>query len=136
MTRIESNVVTSHLRQQEVYEFLSDLENIGKLMPEQVEHFTVKGDSCTFRIRGMATLGLGYERKTPFNEVVLKSDSSAPFDFLLTAIIGGINGRSTLQLVMDADMNPLIRMMAEKPLGNFLNMLVAKFSDLHAPKAS
>jgi hypothetical protein len=35
-----------------------------------------------------------------------------------------------LQLVFDADLNPLLQMMASKPLKNFLDLLVNKYKEI------
>ena len=65
MTRIESEKVKINKSAAEVFTFLSSFSNIGSLMPEQVEGFVTEGETCKFTIKGMATLGLKYESKTP-----------------------------------------------------------------------
>lgn len=131
MTRIESNKVSIKKSAEEVFNFLSDFNNIGKLMPEQVEGFTVEGETCKFTIKGMATLGLKYESKTAFSEVVMTKHEKAPFDLKLICKIEEKDpGNTDLQLFFDADLNPFLKMMAEKPLGNFLNLLVNKYKEL------
>lgn len=132
MTRIESNKETIQQTAAQVYDFLIDFNNIGKLMPEQVEGFTVEGDTCKFTIKGMASLGLKYESKTPCSEVVMAKHEKAPFDLKLICKIEDRGPESTLQLFFDADLNPFLKMMAEKPLANFLNLLVSKYKDLHS----
>jgi carbon monoxide dehydrogenase subunit G len=132
MNRFQSDPVEVAQSPKDVYSFLSDFENIGKLMPEQVENFNTDGQTCSFTIKGMATLGLSYAGKTPDSEIVMAKHGKAPFDFNLVCKIseGDAAGKSRLQLFLDSDMNPLMRMMAEKPLTNFLNLLVQKYSDL------
>jgi carbon monoxide dehydrogenase subunit G len=132
MTRIESEKVNVNQKPEEIYNFLGDFNNIGKLMPEQVEGFTVDGDTCKFTIKGMASLGLKYESKTPFTELVMAKHEKAPFDLKLICQIADCNnGTSELQLIFDADLNPFLKMMAEKPLKNFLNLLVNKYQSMH-----
>lgn len=132
MTRIESEKVVVNQQPEEIYNFLGDFHNIGSLMPEQVEGFTVDGDTCKFTIKGMATLGLKYESKTPFSELVMAKHEKAPFDLKLICNISENDAASSnLQLFFDADLNPFLKMMAEKPLANFLNLLVRKYQSLH-----
>ncbi|MFN8153571.1 MAG: SRPBCC family protein [Bacteroidia bacterium] len=133
MTRLESNKDTIGQSAEQVFQFLTDFHNIGKLMPEQVEQFTVDGDTCKFTIKGMATLGLKYEQKTPNSEVVMVKHEKAPFDLKLICKIEDQGANSGLQLFFDADLNPFLKMMAEKPLTNFLNLLVAKYKSLYPP---
>jgi carbon monoxide dehydrogenase subunit G len=131
MTRIESEKVLLEQSAKEVFDFLSDFNHVGTLMPEQVEGFTVDGDTCKFTIKGMATLGLKYESKTPNSEVVMVKHEKAPFDLKLICKIDPVGEQqSNLQLFFDADLNPFLKMMAEKPLGNFLNLLVKKYKEL------
>ncbi len=133
MTRLESNKETIGQSAEQVFQFLSDFNNIGKLMPEQVEQFTTEGDTCKFTIKGMATLGLKYEQKTPNSEVVMVKHEKAPFDLKLICKIEEQGAQSALQLFFDADLNPFLKMMAEKPLTNFLNLLVSKYKSMYPP---
>lgn len=133
MTRLQSEPVTVAQSAEQVFNFLSDFNNIGKLMPEQVEGFSTDGTSCSFTIKGMTTLGLTYASKTPHSEIVMAKNGKAPFDFNLVCSMtpsAQNPAASTLQLFLDADLNPFLKMMAEKPLTNFLNMLVKKYSEL------
>ena len=101
-------------------------------MPEQVTDWVSDADTCSFNIKGMASLGMAIESRTPNSEIKIKKHGKAPFDFFLTCEIGeGSNVQSsTLKLYFDADLNPLLKMMAEKPLTNFLNLLVNRFSEI------
>lgn len=133
MTRIESKKAELKQNSAEVFAFLSDFQNLGTLMPEQVEGFTAEGDTCKFTIKGMATLGLRYESKTPDSEVVMVKHGQGPFDLkLICRITPSGTGGSILQLVFEADLNPFLKMMAEKPLGNFLNLLVDKYAGMNS----
>ncbi len=131
MTRIESEKVKINKSASEVFTFLSSFSNIGSLMPEQVEGFTTEGETCKFTIKGMATLGLKYESKTPNSEVVMTKHEKAPFDLKLICKIDDLDSQNAdLQLFFDADLNPFLKMMAEKPLANFLNLLVRKYQSM------
>ena len=131
MTRIESDQVTLEQNQQKVFEFLSDFNNFGKLMPEQVTDWVSDRDTCSFNIKGMASLGMAMESRTPNSQIKIRKNGKAPFDFFLTCEIGDAgNQKSTLKLFFDADLNPFLKMMAEKPLTNFLNLLVNRFRDI------
>ena len=127
MTTLESKQITVQQKPEQVFNFLSDLNNIGNLMPQQVEEFITDGESCSFTIKGMAKLSMEFESKTPNSEVVLKSTGKVPFDFRLKALITDLGDQSVLQLMLDAELNPFLKMMAVKPLTNFLNLLVDSY---------
>jgi len=130
MTRIESDKVTMNKTAKEVFDFLSDFNNFQKLMPEQVVDWKSTADECTFTIKGMATLGMKIIEKTPNSFIKVIKNGSAPFDFTLTCMIDDLQQQCAVQLAFDADLNPMMKMMASRPLTNFLNILVNKLKEL------
>lgn len=137
MTRLESKTVKIEKKPQEVFEFLSDFNNFQKLMPAQVTDWISDKTSCSFNIKGMASLGMAHDKLTPYTEVKIKKNGKAPFDFFLTCKIDSADdgNKSDLKLFFDADLNPFLKMMAEKPLTNFLNLLVNKYQEISSPSA-
>lgn len=129
MTRIESEQVTVNQPQEEMFRFLSDFNNYESLMPEQVADWISDENTCSFTIKGMTSLGMAISEKIPNSEIRIRKNGKAPFDFFLICMIGKghTENESTLQLYFDADLNPFLKMMAEKPLKNFLNMLVSRY---------
>jgi carbon monoxide dehydrogenase subunit G len=130
MTKLESDKVTVNKSAKEVFEFLTDFNNFQKLMPEQVTDWKSTADECTFTIKGMATLGMRIKEKTPFASIVIEKNGKAPFDFLLTCKLEDKQSQCEAQLIFDADLNPMMKMMASKPLTNFLNLLAAKLREI------
>ncbi len=130
MTKIESDKVTVNKTAKEVYDFLSDFNNFKKLMPEQVVDWTSTIDECTFTIKGMATLGMKIVEKTPNSLIKVNKNGSAPFDFTLSCMIDDLQNQCAVQLAFDAELNMMMKMMATKPLTNFLNILVNKLKEV------
>ena len=130
MTRIESDKVSIRKPSSDVFSYLQKMENIGNILPEQVENFTIDNDTCRFEIKGMGPMGLKLGTVNPDSITYLKNEK-APFDFSLIASIKETGADSTdVQLVFEADLNPIFKMMAEKPLQNFVNHLVKKFETI------
>lgn len=111
--------------QEEVYTFLSDLNNLEKLMPEQVINWKSTQDDCSFTIKGMADMTLNIVEKTPSSFVKMGSSASKPFPFSLTAQIESEDNLARVRLLFDGKVNAFMSMMIEKPLGNFFNMLLS-----------
>ena len=131
MTRIESDITPVTKSPEEIYNFLSNFNNFEKLMPEQVTNWQSTEEECSFTIAGMASLGMKITDKTPYSLIKVARNGKAPFDFGLDCIIKeSTPGQSTVQLAFDADLNPMMKMMAIKPLTNFLNLLVGKLAVL------
>jgi len=126
MTRIESNTTRIDKPAAQIFSFLSNFNNFEKLMPEQVTNWKSSEEECSFTIAGMATLGMKIVEKKPNSLIRIVRNGTAPFDFTLTTNITEQGNESDVQLVFDADLNPMLKMMAVRPLGNFLNMLVER----------
>lgn len=129
MTRIESDKKAVSRSAESVFSQLSNFNNFEKLMPEQVTNWTSTEDECNFTIAGMATLGMKIVEKTPNSVIKVTRNGKAPFDFNLDCSIKETGPDSCeVQLAFDADLNPMLKMMAVKPLTNFLNILVSRLS--------
>lgn len=128
MTRLESEKVIVNKPAAAVFEWLGNLNNYQQLMPEQVEDWSSTDSECSFSIKGMASLGMAVEEKKPNTQIILVRKGKAPFDFKLFCNMDEIDSMQTgVQLAFDADLNPFLKMMAEKPLTNFLNILVKNY---------
>jgi hypothetical protein len=131
MTRIEGEKVLIKKSQVEIFAFLSNFNNFKVLMPEQVTNWESTEDECKFTIAGMATLGMKINEKIPFSLIKVERHGQAPFDFTLDCAINNSEpGSCIVQLVFHADLNPMLKMMAVKPLTNFLNILTHKLEEL------
>lgn len=128
---IKSEPVTINRPEAEIFAFITDFNNFGHLMPEQVVNYQSQTDSCSFEIKGLAALGLRIIEKTPYSKVMMKGEGKLPFDFSFIYSSHTITDNSAeIVLSVDADMNPFMAMMAASPLQNFVNMLAAKLKEV------
>lgn len=131
LTKIESEKVEIGNAAENIFNYLSDFNNFEKLMPSQVTNWTSTADECSFTINGMATIGMKIIEKAPFSKISIISNGKVPFEFKLFVLITEKDASSSVgQLTFESDMNPMIKMMVEKPLGNFFNMLAQKMKDI------
>jgi carbon monoxide dehydrogenase subunit G len=130
MTTLRSDQVTVNKSAAAVFGFLSDFNHFKDLMPEQVTNWNSTSDECSFTIAGMASLGMKVTERNPNTLIRAVRHGSAPFDFTLSCHIEDRQEACGVQLVFEADMNPMLKMMAERPLTNFLNMLVQRLQSL------
>ena len=105
-----------------VFAFLSDMNNMQKLMPEQVINWTSDEESCQFMIKGMAELGMKITNKTASSSIMMSSHGKVPFPFTLEVLIQPAAENSEAKINFDGEVNAFLRMMVEKPLGNFFGM--------------
>ena len=115
----------------EVFTFLSSFNNFQKLMPEQVTNWQSTEEECSFTISGMASIGLKFVEKTPNTLLKIVSQGKSPFAFTLNVhITETAPDKCTSQLICEADLNPMMAMMAEKPLKKFFNFLAEKMKGI------
>jgi hypothetical protein len=131
LTKIESEKVEIANSAEKIFTYLSDFNNFEKLMPSQVTNWTSTTEECSFTINGMATIGMKIIDKAPFSKITISSHGKVPFEFKLFVLLTEKDPNNcTGQLTFESDMNPMIKMMVEKPLGNFFNMLAQKMKDI------
>lgn len=129
--KIESEIIPIDCPASKVYNFLSDFNNFSHLLPEQVINWQSTSENCSFEIKGLATLGLRIIERIPDTHILMKGEGKLPFEFSLNSVFTPITENSCkVQLAIDADMNPFVSMMAEKPLANFVNVLAVKLKEV------
>lgn len=126
MTIIEVPKEIINKSQQELYAFLADCNNHQQLMPEQVVNWQSDTNSCKFTIKGTADLSLRIKETQPNSSIVLEPYEKVPFPFTLTWNIEGEGDAAKVGAILAADMNMFIKMVAAKPLENFLKFQVEK----------
>jgi hypothetical protein len=131
MTKIESEKVEINNSAENIFNYLSDFNNFEKLMPPQVSEWTSTKDECSFNINGMATIGMKIIEKTPNTKITITSNGKVPFEFKLYVLLTETDANHcTGQLTFESELNMMMKMMVEKPLGNFFNMLAQKMKDI------
>jgi carbon monoxide dehydrogenase subunit G len=131
MAKIESKEVTINEKSSTISQFLGNLNNLQKLMPEdKISDWESDEDSCRFQIKGLAKIGMRKSSEDS-SKVVMESEGKNPFDFTLTINLDEKGDDTTAKILFDGKMNPFMKAMVEKPLTNFFNMLVDKLAANH-----
>ncbi len=110
----------------EIYGFLSDFNHFEHLLPEgQVNGWKTDGESCRFEAPGVGEVGLKIIEKIPHEFIEIVGDNSAKIPFNLQINISDPGrGQSQVKLTIRAKLSPFIRVVAEKPLRQFLDILI------------
>ena len=129
--RIESNKSEINKPASEIFSFLTNFNNFQKLMPPQVTNWQSTENDCSFTLSGMATIGMKIVDKTPNTLIKVSSNGKVPFNFTLDILLTETSPTQCIgQFVFDADLNPMMKMMVEKPLGKFFNLLAEKLKEV------
>lgn len=130
MSEIKSQIVKINETDEHLYHFISDFTNFEQLMPPQVQDLKISQDNCSFTIKGMPTIYLTISERIPFSHVKMEAkDGKLPF--CLSCRLEKIDDSSCqAQFVFEAELNMMMKMMVEKPLTNFLNLLAEKLREI------
>lgn len=132
MTTLNSEPLTINKQASEIFHFLNDFNNFEKLMPEEVTNWQSTIDSCSFTIKGMANLSLVISTKIEFSKIIYISSDKKPFDFSMIFNLNESVNATQTQISFEADLNPMLKMMASKPLKNFLDLIAGKLKEVMA----
>ncbi len=121
MTSIQSETVQLNKKLAEVFTFLGNANNHEKLMPESIYNWSSTEDECKFTIQNMAKLELKISERNPLGKIVIIPSAKAPFDIKIEWILAETNSGCTAQMIIHADLNPFIKMMAVGPLTKLVN---------------
>ncbi len=122
-------VVIENLNAEQLYNKLSDLNNLKEIIPPEIENFESDTNHCSFKMNGMPKLKLFLSEKNPFSKIRLSATDS-PVAFSLNCFITDYGEKCQARLEVDAELNMMMKMMVEKPITNFLNVLSYKLRTL------
>ncbi len=110
----------------EVFDFVTDIRNFEQFVPEgAVSDWKVEKESCSFNVSMAGTINFRIAEKEPFSKVVFSGDALKKNDFSLTLNISdSAKDHSEVTISLDADLNPMLRMMAAKPIGRFMEIII------------
>lgn len=112
----------------EVFEFVTDIRNFEQFVPKNsIDSWSAEKDSCHFTVPMLGTVTVRLSEKTEFTKVVFDGDALKKNDFFLTLnIYDNLKEPADINVVLSADLNPMMKMVAVKPIDQFLEMLVSE----------
>ncbi len=121
---LESPQVRVSKTQENIFSFISNIENFESLMPENISKFEVLGDDkFLFALKGMPEIILKKKEEVPPNKIVFGA-AGGKIDFFLTAnIIKVDEENSDIKLEFSGDFNPMMSMMVKGPISKFIETL-------------
>ena len=107
-------IIVENLSAEELFNKLSNLENLKEIIPKDVDEFEIENEkTCSFKMKNMPKLHLEISDKIPFSKITLSAKSNLQ-DFSLICFIQEKEHQSQARLEIDANINPMMKMMVEK----------------------
>ena len=126
---LESPKVTIDKSAEDTFNFLSDVKNFEKLMPENISKFEVLDtDKFLFALKGMPEIILKKKEAVPHQKIVLGA-AGGKLDFALTGTITELEShKSEVKLAFEGEFNPMMAMMIKGPISKFIETLVSNMT--------
>ena len=120
----ESTKVSLEKSAQEVFNFLTNVENFEQLMPENINKFKlIDADTFVFALSGMPEIVLKKKSMVSPHTIILGA-AGGKLDFSLTAKIESLSvTQSDVQLTFEGDFNAMMAMMIKAPISKFIETL-------------
>lgn len=111
-----------------VFDFLADFNNFEHLMPDQVSDWKSDADSCSFTVKGMGKVGMKYAKRESPLLIEMVPYGKSPISFSLKIKLAEQDGGTKASGEVDADLNPMLAMMAKRPLENLINEITSRLA--------
>lgn len=132
-TEIKSDKVLIKASSQEVFDFVTDFNNIVQLLPEdKISDWQSTEDDCSFKIQNAAIIPLVKSTIEPHSKINIVSGEKAPFPFTLEVYLSDHEDGTESYLVFNGEINPFLKMMVVKPLTNLFNYMAHRLETIHA----
>lgn len=136
LTHYESRAGKAECSPSEVFDFITDLRNFGRFVQgDTITNWHAEKESCSFRVSMLGTVSVRLIEKERSTKVIYQGDALSTNDFTIDVIISDDAQESAdVRLLLSASLNPVMKMMAEKPVMQFLEKLmdeIESFSDWH-----
>jgi len=126
----KSEYVDTCKGEKEMYALVSDMTNIPAMLPEQAINVKADTDTLAFTVQGMGSITLGVSQRVPYSLVQLVPIGKVPFPFVFSIHIASTGDKCCVMFEIDAELNPLMSMMAKRPLQNLVEMMATKAATL------
>jgi hypothetical protein len=128
MTTFKSPEVIVNRSAEDFFNKIGNLNNLKEIMPSSIKDFESTESTCSFKMKGMPALNLELDEKTPFSKIsLIAKDSQVPFSLDCIIIKKGKQCQASLEI--NAELNMMMKMMVEKPLTQFLDVLASKMAN-------
>jgi carbon monoxide dehydrogenase subunit G len=110
----------------EVFDFVTDIRNFEQFIPEgTITNWESEKDTCSFSVSMIGSVSVRIVKKEPFKKVIFNGDALKKNDFtLILNISEGNNNVAEVKVLLEAELNPMLKMVANKPIVQFLEMLI------------
>lgn len=114
-----------------IYEFLADFNNFRNLIPaDRVKNYQSTKETCSFTVENMPAFHLKMGQNIPVSRVIMIPQNGGGVEFSLTSNIEQVSqSGSQVDIILSAELNAFLKMMASKPLQTFVDTLALQLKE-------
>ncbi|MEA1886263.1 MAG: SRPBCC family protein [Bacteroidota bacterium] len=126
-TTYESRIGKIESGAEEIFAFVTDMRNFKRFLPDHtIQNWEASNDECTFEVSPVGESRIKIVRKDPHNTVKYAGSGLNNTEFYLWVQLKELKGKDTrVKLTIKADLNPGMKMIASKPIKEFLDKLIS-----------
>ena len=128
MTTFKSPEIIVNRTAEDFFTKIGDLNNLKDIMPSTIQNFESTESTCSFTMKGFPALNLKLGEKVPYSKISLTAGGSQ-VPFSLDCFITEKGSQCQVRLEINAELNMVMKMMVEKPLTKFLDVLASKMAN-------
>lgn len=130
MIQFQSDKKNINASTEALFTFLNNANNYVQLLPDNLDNFKTTDDTCSFSISKFGTFELKITESIPNSRIKIEPIGKAPIQFFIEWKIEEDQTNSIVNLYMEADVNPFIKMMAQKPLEDLMKYQIKKLTEI------
>jgi len=125
-SKFESRIGKVRQSAEVIYNWLSDFRNFSGLIPaDKIKNWQATADECHFTVDMVGDTGLKIVEKEEAKLIKITTIGDNPYNFFFWIQLKEVAPYDTrIKLTLKLDLNPMLRMMAAKPIQNFLDSLI------------
>jgi carbon monoxide dehydrogenase subunit G len=138
LSQFRSRTGRIHSSADDIFSFVTDIRNFEQFAPSgTISNWQAGKESCSFSVSMLGTVSFRLTEKVSNSKVVFEGDALKKNDFTIVLSISEAGNENSEVIVnLDAELNPMMKMMAANPIKQFLEMLVKEMEDFKGWKGA
>lgn len=117
---------------EQIFTFLSDVRNFERFVPPgSVVDWMATKDSCSFTIPRVGDVRLSIVQKEENRLIAFKGNAIKNNFDLILYINRRPDDKADVKAALNAELNPMMKMIASKPIGQFLEMIIERIENFN-----
>ena len=111
---------------EEIFNFVTDIRNFHRFAPSgAIVDWNAEKESCRFEVPSIGNVNFKVTEKEQFSKVIFSGNALQNTSFsIVLNITENSNNLAEVIIDLQAELNPFLKMMAEKPIAQFLETLI------------